>query len=581
MINQIQKKIKESFPELELMISLDDRNIVSVKGECQNWQQLIDVGHFIAHLPQVENVISEMTVNGQGISRKDYSQGRIKGLAQGVIDQSDVVIVGAGVIGCGIARELAKYDFKTLVLEQNDDLCTGASKANNGNIHPGHAAKPGTLKARLNVEGNRMYDRWAEELGFVFQRNGLMYIAWEEEYISALEKRYETALANDVDGLRWIDGKEALAIEPELAKLDHEIIAGLWLPSLAHVEPYEVTVALAENAAENGVGFFLNTTVCDIQENKEGSFHVITSKGIIETKYIINCAGVYADDLSKMAGDHSFTIHPRKGSITILDKNKAYPYKPQLGFVSSALEKRMDRVKNSESKGGGCCKTPESNYLLGPSAREVQDREDTSTDLDGLSYSMSCNQHEGVGYQDIIRVFTGVRAADFKEDFIIKMSPVADGFINVAAIQSPGLASAPAIAKMVEEILIASMAEKQIAVRNRKNYQPNRQASVMFRDLSREEQGALIEKNPDYGRIVCRCETITEGEILDAIRSPIVPTSVEAIKRRTRAGMGRCQGGFCQARVLEILARELGKEWTDIQFSEKGTNILVKDNRKN
>ena len=572
---RINEKVKDKFPELNIEIRINERNIATVSGECETWEQLIDVGHFVAEDAKIKNVVSEMTVKGLTITPQDYASMAKEGRKKGIIQKTDVVIIGAGVIGCGIARELSKYDFHCIVVDKENDVSVGASKANNGNIHPGHAVKKGTLKHKLNILGNRMYDEWAKDLQFEFQRNGLMYIAWEEEYLPALKRRYTKGLENGVDGIRYISGEEAMAIEPELKKLDNPPIAAVWLPSLAHVEPYEVTIALAENAAENQVKFMLNTKVCDIVH--DGRIQaVVTSRGVIETKYVINAAGVYADDISRMAGDVSYTIHPRKGTIVLLDKAKTYPYKPQLGFVSNKLENRMMNVKNKESKGGGCCKTPEGNYLLGPSAKEVWNKEDTSCDAEGIAYALSCCQHKGVGEKDVIRSFAGVRAADFKEDFIIEKSEVTSGLIHVAGIQSPGLSAAPAIAKMVENILLEEMKKEGMSYKRKKNYQPYRPKRRVFRKLSLEEQNKLIKENPDYGQIVCRCEFITKGEILDAIDSPVVPTSVDAIKRRTRAGMGRCQGGFCLPVVLQILAQAQQQDCTEIGFTAKDTNILEK-----
>lgn len=572
---RINEKVKDKFPELNIEIRINERNIATVSGECETWEQLIDVGHFVAEDAKIKNVVSEMTVKGLTITPQDYASMAKEGRKKGIIQKTDVVIIGAGVIGCGIARELSKYDFHCIVVDKENDVSVGASKANNGNIHPGHAVKKGTLKHKLNILGNRMYDEWAKDLQFEFQRNGLMYIAWEEEYLPALKRRYTKGLENGVDGIRYISGEEAMAIEPELKKLDNPPIAAVWLPSLAHVEPYEVTIALAENAAENQVKFMLNTKVCDIVH--DGRIQaVVTSRGVIETKYVINAAGVYADDISRMVGDVSYTIHPRKGTIVLLDKAKTYPYKPQLGFVSNKLENRMMNVKNKESKGGGCCKTPEGNYLLGPSAKEVWNKEDTSCDAEGIAYALSCCQHKGVGEKDVIRSFAGVRAADFKEDFIIEKSEVTSGLIHVAGIQSPGLSAAPAIAKMVENILLEEMKKEGMSYKRKKNYQPYRPKRRVFRKLSLEEQNKLIKENPDYGQIVCRCEFITKGEILDAIDSPVVPTSVDAIKRRTRAGMGRCQGGFCLPVVLQILAQAQQQDCTEIDFTAKDTNILEK-----
>lgn len=576
-LENIKKLVNEKFPDVCAEISVDERNIVTVRGVCGSWEQLVDVGHFIAHQADVKNVVNEMTVKGLEIPRKDYSGFKEKGLAAGDIGAADVVIIGAGVSGCGIARELAKYPLDIVVVEMSDDVCTGASKANNGNIHPGHAAKPGTLKAKLNVLGNRMYDRWAEELNFELDRSGSLGVITDERLMPALELSYKAAVMNGVDGVELVDGKRALEVEPNLKYRDIDIKGGIWLPSMGLVEPYEVVVALAENAADNGVRFMFNTTVADVLTEDGQVRGVVTSAGILRAKYVINCAGVYADEISAMAGDKSYTIHGRKGTIAILDKNR----KPEFGALTLIIDGKevQSKKKNSESKGGGMCRTPEWNVLLGPSATETPDKEDNTTTPDDLEYAMDTNQDPSVSTADIIRIFAGVRPADYKEDFVIEMSPVTHGFINVGAIQSPGLASAPAIAQLVENILLEDMKARGSSVKRRQDYDPYHKKKMAFRHMSREAQAALIEKDPRYGRIICRCESITEGEILDAIHSPVVPKSIDAIKRRTRAGMGRCQGGFCQPRVLEILARELGRDWTDIYLKDGDSRILYENNR--
>lgn len=576
-MENIKRLVEDRFPGISLDISVDDRNIVTVGGECQSWEQLVDIGHFIAHQPDVKNVVSEMTVRGLEIPRKDYRPYVERGTAAGVIGEADVVIVGAGVTGCGIARELAKYPLDIIVVEMSDDVCTGASKANNGNIHPGHAAKPGTLKAKLNVMGNRMYDRWAEELNFELDRSGSLGVITDERLMPALEQSYKVAVMNGVDGVELADAKRVLEVEPNLKHRNIDIKGGIWLPTMGLVEPYEVVVALAENAAENGVRFMFNTTVADVLTGDDGVAGVVTSAGIVKAKYVINCAGVYADEISAMAGDKSYTIHGRKGTIAILDKNR----KPEFGALTLIIDGQevQSKKKNSESKGGGMCRTPEWNVLLGPSATETPDKEDNTTTPEDLEYTMATNQDPDVSTADIIRIFAGVRPADFKEDFVIEMSPVTHGFINVGAIQSPGLASAPAIASMVEGILLEDMEKHGQPQTVRPDYNPYRQGKVNFRHMSREEQAELIKKDPRYGRIICRCESITEGEILDAIHSPVVPQSIDAIKRRTRAGMGRCQGGFCQPRVLEILAKELGCDKTQVYLKDGDSRILYENNR--
>lgn len=573
----IEQEVKKAFPGIPVSLSVDARKIVTVTGECDTWDQVVDIGHLIAKQEGVRNVVNELSVKGMAVPKKDYTACREQGEAIGVIDDVDVLIIGAGISGCGIARELSKYQLSILVAEMSDDVATGATKANNGNIHPGHAAKPGTLKARLNVKGNRMYTRWAEELGFELQRCGSMGVITEEALRPALKAAYDVAVLNGVDGVELVDGARALEIEPRLADAGvTNPLEAIWLPSMGLVEPYEVAVALAENAADNGVRFLFNCTVADILTENGEVKGVVSSRGIIRARYVINCAGVYADEMSAMAGDKSYTIHPRKGTIAILDKNKT----PEFDVITeiTTLE-RIHREKNAESKGGGMCRTPEWNILLGPSATETPDKEDNATTEADLRYAMGINQNERAGYGDIIRIFAGTRPADYKEDFVIEMSDVTHGFINVGAIQSPGLASAPAIAELVENILLEDMAACKSPAQKNQSYNPIHKKRRNFRHLSCEEQDALIGQDPRYGRIICRCESITEGEILDAIHSPVIPQSIDAIKRRTRAGMGRCQGGFCQPRVLEILARELGREWTEINLRNEGTNILVDTSR--
>lgn len=557
-------------------VDLDERQVAFLEGEVADWDTVVKIGHAVAKVEGVHNVVNKLKAQGVDIPQKDYEPIVARGRAQGVVDEAQVIIVGAGVSGCGIARELAKYDLDILVLEMNEDVATGATKANNGNIHPGHAVKPGTLKAKLNVEGNRMYTQWAEDLGFELQRCGSMGVICEEELLPALKQALAVAQINGVDGAEIIDGAGVLAIEPNVADYV-DPVAGLWLPSMGLVEPYEVTVALAENAAENGVRFRFNTSVGDVLVEDGKVAGVVTNQGIIKGQYVINCAGVYADEISAMAGDESYTIHPRKGTIAILDKNKKPDFEPMIEIVTLA---RLNREKNEESKGGGTCRTPEYNILLGPSATEVPDKEDNATSAADLKYAMSLNQQHDSGYGDIIRIFAGVRPADYKEDFVIEMSPVTSGFVNVGAIQSPGLAAAPAIAKLVEEILLSEAESRGTPLAKKASYQPRRERPTVFHKLSRAEQAAMIEKNPAYGRIVCRCETITEGEILDVIHSPVPPASIDGIKRRTRAGMGRCQGGFCQPRVLELLARETGQQWTEIELEYNGSRILFEKTRE-
>lgn len=582
MIEDVRKLLASEFADQHVTATADDRGIVTLAGECTDWKTLVRVGQAVAKVPGVRNVVSDMTAKGVTIPKKDYSPYVQQGKSKGTLDQVDVVIIGAGISGCGIARELSRYNLSIAVVEMGDDVASGATKANNGDIHPGHAAKPGTLKARLNVEGNRMYTQWAEELGFTFQRCGCLYTVTQQPMIKKLVDTLTIARLNHVPGCRIVNRQEALRLEPRLAceekRLGEEIIAGLWIPSMGLVEPYEVAVALAENACRNGVKFYFDCTVGEVLHEAGQVKGVVTEKGILYADYVINCAGVYADEISEMAGDRCYTIHGRKGTIAILDKGTPPLYHGLSGIATSKTV--VNTKKNVESKGGGMCRTPEWNILLGPSATEVPDKEDNTTTPEDLEYAMERNANPNAGLGDVIRIFAGVRPADFKEDFIIEMSDKTHGFINVGGIQSPGVASAPAIAQTVVEILLDDRALKAgNPVEAKPDFQPCEPKKVEFRKMSQQERNELIQKDSSYGRIICRCEQITEGEILDAIHSNVVPTSIDAIKRRTRAGMGRCQGGFCQPRVLELLARELGQDWVDITLKGRGSNLLLNDNR--
>lgn len=572
---KIQEFLKQQFPEISITASVDDRNIVTLAGECESWQQLVDVGHAVAKLENVKNVVSDMTVKGMELPGRDYEAFARAGEEAGVLAEADVTIVGLGIVGCAIARELSKYNLKIVAIDMAEDVATGASKANNGGIHHAGGVKPGTLKAKLSVRGNRMYDKWSEELGFDFIRCGDLLYVEDEDDIDGLCEEFKIALKNGDYRPQLVDGAQAMEIEPKLAKYGRKPIMGLWLPSQGRVHTYEVAVALIENAAMNGVRVIFQCNACKVYTENGAVTGLLTDKGLIKTKYIINAAGVYADDISAMAGDRCFTIHPRRGTLAIMDKNKKPMFDHLTGhFISAAKQKR-----NPESKGGGMEFTPSQNILIGPSATERPDKEDVETTAEDLEFIMKVNENPEVSEKDIIRIFAGTRPADFSEDFVIGMSPIARRFINAAAIQSPGVGATPAVAEMVEQIVLEHAREEGMEIERREDFNPIRKRPVRFAELSHEEQDALIKERPEYGRIICRCETITEGEILDAIHSPVVPASIDAIKRRTRAGMGRCQGGFCQARVLEILARELGIKHTEVTLHGKGTNILREENR--
>ena len=588
LVGRVLACVAERFPDVApgISASCDFRGVITLAGECATYQQLCDLAHAVAKLEGVRNVVSDMAAADVEIPHRDYSAWVEADKAARDLAECDVVVVGLGIVGAAIARELSRHDLRVIAVEAAEDVACGASKANNGGVHHAGGVSPGTLKAEMSVLGNRMWDQLADELGFDFVRCGDLLYVEDPEDIDELAEEFKTAVRNGDWLPRLIDGAQCLEIEPALARHGIKPVMGLWMPSQGRVHTYEVAVALAENAATNGVQIMLGTPVCRIEtervvgtvDGEEGSRRitgVLTSRGLIRCRYVVNAAGAYSDEISAMAGDRLFTIHPRRGTIAIIDKARTPMYEHLTGHMNP--EKKQARDPNS--KGGGMEFTPSGNILIGPSAKEVPDKEDTRTTAEELGFVWAINENPEVSQRDIIRLFAGSRPADFSEDFQIGMSEVTCGLVQAGAIQSPGVGSSPAIACMVADIIREDCAAQGRPVGVNPTFDPHRERPVRLRDLSHEERDALIARRPEYGRIVCRCEGITEGEILDVLRAPVVPMSIDAIKRRCRAGMGRCQGGFCQPRVLEIISRELGCDPTEVCLHGAGSEVLRRDNR--
>jgi glycerol-3-phosphate dehydrogenase len=534
--------------------------ILTLFGEVDRWAMAVDIGHMAAKLPGVVNVVVDITA-------PDLPKKEVRDLApfvaKGVVDRADVVIIGGGITGCATARQLSKYKLDILLLERQEDLCEGTTKANNGMVHSGYDSKPGTLKAKYNVQGNAMFTRWAEELGFKFNRTGSFVCGFNDEDKKTIEKLYENGKANGVPGIEVISGDRAREIEPGLSDA---ITWALWTPTAGYAEPYEVALACAENAVDNGARFKLNCEVLDVLTQDGSVKGVLTTDGIIEAPVVINAAGVYADEIAEMAKDRFYSIHNRRGTLVILDKENKGKIRTYSGFAPS-----------NYTKGGGPMETPEGTLLFGPSAKEVPDKEDLGVDEDDLRFVLDKAMvlTKGISPDTVITYFSGARAATYNEDFIIENSKKVKGFIHVAGIQSPGFASAPAIAQRVEELYLEQNPKAELDP----SFNPIREHKKPFRDCTAEERKARIAEKPAYGRVICRCETVTEGEILDAIHGKIPARTLDAIKRRTRAGMGRCQAGFCGAKVLAILARELGKSPKEVTLKGKGSEVLFTENR--
>lgn len=471
----------------------------------------------------------------------------------------DVVIIGAGVSGCAIARELSRKKADILVLERAEDVCCGTSKANSAIIHAGYDAKHGSLMAKLNVQGSRMMPQLAKELDFHYKMNGSLVVMVNEEDRPNLMKLYENGVANGVEGLQIVEREELREMEPNISD---EAVAALYAPTGAIVCPFGLTYALAENAAKNGVQFRFDSEVTDIRR-MDGGWRVTTSQGIVEAKTVVNAAGVHGDEIHNMVSDQKMTIIPRRGDYFLLDRTTE-------GFVKHTIFQLPGKL----GKGVLVAPTVHGNTIVGPTAIDIEDKDDTATTQEGLD---SVRVKSGMAVKNLplkqtITSFAGLRAHDPRHEFFI--GEVCPGFVDCAGIESPGLSSAPAIGVMVAEIV-----ESILHLENDPDFDGTRKGILDPKSLSFEERAALIQENPAYGTVICRCETVTEGEIIDAIHRVPGARSIDGVKRRTRAGMGRCQGGFCGPKVMEILSRELGVPMDTITKSGGASRMILGTNK--
>jgi len=456
------------------------------------------------------------------------------------MNTADVLIVGCGVVGAGIAYELARTRAVVIVAEKENDVCCGSSKANSAIVHAGYDPLPGTLMARYNAWGSRLMPALCARLDVGYQNNGSLVIAFSDEERVTLESLLARGERNGVHGLRLIDGDRARTLEPNLS---FEVAWALEVPGGAIVDPWELTVAMAETAASGGADIRTETEVLDI-ECAGDHYRVTTNRGEISARFVVNASGVFADRIHDMVTDPAFSIVPVRGEYLLMDKEQG-----------SLVMRTIFQCPTTAGKGVLVTPTVHGNLLVGPTSEPVDDRADFATTALGMEQvrTMAAKSVPDLDFRNTIRNFAGLRAAGVaSHDFVIGFAPGHPRFLDVAAIQSPGLSSAPAIAVDAVRML----REAGLATADRANYTDVRRR-IRFGKLQVEEKNALIAKDPRYGRVICRCETVTEGEIVDAIHRPVGPCSPDAVKRRCGAGMGRCQGGFCGPRVLEILAREL------------------------
>lgn len=475
----------------------------------------------------------------------------------------DITVIGAGITGAFIARELSRYQLRVLLIDKENDIANGTTKANSAIVHAGYDAEEGTLKARLNVRGNELYEEVCKELHVPFKRIGSLVVAFNKQEMETVQELYERGIKNGVPQMEILDKESVLKLENNLSE---EVVGALYAKTAGIVGPWELAIALAENALENGVELLLNSPVTDIKKIADG-YCITAGDRKIESKMIINCAGIYSDDINNMVNTESFEILPNRGEYNLFDKS-----------VGNIVNTAVFSCPSESGKGVVVMPTVHGNLLIGPTAEYVDSKTSFDTTIEGLASINKHAQHalKQISFQNVITSFTGLRAKTRTQDFIIEESKESLGFFNVAGIDSPGLTSAPAIAEYVIELLKRRIENMEI----KQDFNPYRRPNIHFMELSDAEKAKLIEKDPAFGRIICRCEQITEGEIVDVIKRKAGARTVDGVKRRARPGSGRCQGGFCAPRVMEILARELEIDITEVVKDRLDSYILTGKNKQ-
>ncbi len=525
------------------------RQSVRLTGEVATWEEYLQAGYLAVGRGFREVVnhiqVSGVEFEGGSIPQPPFQDSSLEGV------HFDVVVVGGGVVGAAVARELTRWEVRVAVLEKEEDLARHASGRNNGMIHPAFAPSPGTRKAHYNALGNRMFPQLSRELGLQVEWPGTLALFPQKWFRLAVPLMYRRAWQNGVKGARYLSPEKLQAWEPHL---NPQYYGAFFMPEGGIVNPFQLTIAYGENAVDNGAFIYLQTAVREMGVENDGGRRKVTrlhtNRGRITASAVVNAAGVWADVIAGMADDAYFSIKPRHGAVAILDKKASSQLQHNVGVLA---------LKEGTTKGGGVTPTTAGNVLIGPTAEETPYREDYATYTGDMEQILHLHLPliKTLRRDQVITYFAGTRASTFSEDFIIEISPRVSNLIHVAGIQSPGLSSVPAIAQEASSLAVeAVQRENGVELRQRESFDPCRRPTPDLKLLSLEERSRLIQENPDYGRIVCRCEGVSRGEVVDSLHTPLEVNTLDGVKRRVRAGMGRCQGGFCTPRLLDILSRE-------------------------
>ena len=539
-----------------------------LSGNLDNYDDILKACRIAVDRKSGKHVVNNIILNGY--VAKDIRKPKLEDKA---LDNThpDVLVIGGGINGAAVLRELSRYDLDLLLVDKEADLANHASGRNDGEIHPGVDLNKGSIKQSYVKRGNRMYDQVAKELDVPFKRIG-QYAAFTEWFMGlpllllVLQRKYICG----IDDTKLVGKRHLAKLD---SKLNHDFKWAIYNPMAGVISPYELTIAYGENAVTNGAKVSLNTCVLDMVVKNNKIVEVITNRGTIYPRVVINAAGCFADDIAKMANDRFYSIHPRRGTDIIFDKKTS-----SLIHTISSIQK-LKKNKN-HTKGGGSLLTVHNNVLCGPDAVECLEKEDFSTHKESIDAVMNKQKEtvEGLNQRDIITYFTGVRASNFEEDFVLGRGKNTSNLVHIACMQSPGLTTAPAVALDMAKLTVEILKQEK-EVKENKNFNPNRQSIPRLNEMSIEKRNELIKKNPDYGVIVCRCEEISKGEIIDALNSPIKVPTIDGIKRRVRPGMGRCQGTFCMPLVAKIIAKHENIKMKDVRKGAISTAIGLRDSK--